>query len=122
MNDVIAIEGLRVPARVGVYPHERDLRQPLIVDIRMATDTAEAGRNDDVRSTIDYARVASIVRDVVASRHHKLVESVAEGIAEQIFVRFPGRLAHVWVAVSKPHAVVEARCVRVEIVRYPPES
>lgn len=120
MSDVITIERLRVPASVGVYPYEAGLRQPLLIDIRLTTDIRAAAATDDMNRTIDYERVAAIAKDVVESRHHNLIETIAETIAARLLGEFEGQIAQVEIRVAKPRAVPDTDTVAVEIVRAPP--
>ena len=117
VHDVIAIEGLKIQALIGIYPHERLARQPLMVDLRLFTDIVAAARQRDYRLTIDYERAANIAREVVGDLHHELVETVAENIADALKAEFAGKLAKVWVRVAKPMAVEGTRTVAIEIER-----
>src|SRR5687767_13129215 len=92
VHDRILIEGLRLSALIGVYPHELAYRQPVEIDVQMFTDVRKAARNADFKKTIDYERAAKIVRDVVLKKHHKLVESVCEEIAAALKDEFLDQL------------------------------
>ena len=60
----------------------------------------EAGRTDDLARTVDYSVVDAIVRDVVANRSFKLLETIAETIAAGVLAAFP--VDEVVVRVRKP--------------------
>jgi dihydroneopterin aldolase len=115
--DRIALLGLELSAGIGVYPHEKGVEQRLIVDVEMELqDLVRAAKSDDLAATVDYDRVAAICREVVRSRHHQLIEAVAEEIAARTLA-LDARIDLVTVRVEKPGAVPDARTVRVEITR-----
>jgi dihydroneopterin aldolase len=117
VDDVISVEGLKVDARIGVYPFEAEIRQRLLIDLRLRTDIAPAASSDDVSKTIDYDAVAEIARSTAREQHHRLIETVAEKIAARILDRWRGQVRQVSVRVAKPGAVPDAFTVAVEIVR-----
>jgi len=64
--DRVLIEGLQVEALVGVYAHERDAVQPLLLDIELGYDNRKPAVTDEVADTLDYAAVCARVRQLVA--------------------------------------------------------
>lgn len=115
--DRIELLGLRIDARIGVYPHEERIRQRLVLDVVLHTRVEEAAASDDVARTIDYDRVAAIAREVVASRHHRLIETIADTIAGRVLAEFARWVAKVEVRVAKPGAVPDAATVAVAVER-----
>jgi dihydroneopterin aldolase len=117
MVDRIALIGLQLEAGIGVYPHEKGVDQPLVVDVEMEVQgLSQVAKTDVLAATIDYDEVAEICREVALSRHHNLIETVAEEIAARV-VELDPRIGQVTVRVEKPGAVAGARTVRVEITR-----
>lgn len=117
MADHIALIGLELPARIGVYSHEKGVEQRLVLDVELEVEgLSKAAELDTLEATIDYDQVAEICREVVRSGHHQLIETVAEKIAERV-VELDLRIGQVTVRVEKPGAVAGARTVRVEITR-----
>ncbi len=117
MRDRIILEGLRVDAMIGVYPHELRVHQRLDIDVVLETDVAAAARLDDVARTVDYDAVARIARDLVLSKHHQLIETLADGIADAVLAAFIDRVGAVTVRIKKPGAVPAAANVMVEARR-----
>lgn len=70
-------------ASIGVYAHERTVRQRIRinVDLSVEDDSAGVGR-DDLARVVDYAKLADQVRALCAVEHVRLVETLAERIAE----------------------------------------
>jgi dihydroneopterin aldolase len=100
MTDRILLHDIRVDGRHGVGDEERAVAQPFEVDVELVRDLREAGRTDDLARTIDYSAVDAIVRDVVANRSFKLLETIAETIASAVLAGFP--VDEIVVRVRKP--------------------
>ena len=117
LRDRILIEGLQVEAVVGVYAHERDAAQPLLLEIELAYDNTRACARDDVADTLDYAAVCDTVRAFVAGRAPQLLETLAEALAAHLLERFD--TPRVRVRIRKPLAAqaLGATSVSIEIVR-----
>jgi dihydroneopterin aldolase len=80
-TDVIALEGLTVDCVVGVYPHERDILQPLRVDLYMEVDTRRAGQHERLRDSVDYAAVADQVAFLLTTCRFGLLETAAHALS-----------------------------------------
>jgi dihydroneopterin aldolase len=83
-NDTIRLRNMRFYAYHGLFPEEARLGQRFEVDVDLIGDFARAGRDDDLEQSINYADVYKIVEDVVTQRRFKLVEALAEHLAEAI--------------------------------------
>jgi 7,8-dihydroneopterin aldolase/epimerase/oxygenase len=82
--DRIELRGLRVLARIGVLPGEREQDQPLEIDVDLVVDLAAAGASDDLADTVDYGAVCGAVQAVAAQEHVDLLERLAEVVAEAV--------------------------------------
>src|SRR5437868_12860286 len=88
-GDTIHIEALELAAHVGVTEEERAAPQRLTVSITI-WPVAELGQTDDeLAKTINYSTVCQHVRELIARDHHKLIESIAERIAQRLLRDFP---------------------------------
>lgn len=101
MTDSIALEGMVFYGYHGVYEEERRLGQRFVVDLRLDVDLREAGRSDRLEASVDYVQVYRDVRAVVEGEPLRLIEAVAERIAQVVLDRHP-RVARVTVTVKKP--------------------
>ena len=66
----------------GVSDAERARPQPFRVDIEVEADLEAAGRSDRLDDTIDYRRLRSIAREVITGEPARLIEVLAQRIAE----------------------------------------
>jgi dihydroneopterin aldolase len=113
-EDVILLEGIQVPAALGVTAAERRMRRPVTLDLEVTRDLRAAGRSDSIRSTIHYQRIFEVVEDVASNQEHKLVEALAARIAAAVLDKFDAERVRVTVRKPKPIAgVLEYAGVRI---------
>jgi dihydroneopterin aldolase len=89
----------------GATPSEKELGQPFIVDLELEVDLKASGASDDLRDTVDYSRVYRAVKETVEGPSRNLLESLAEGLAQELLRTFP--LDGVRVRVTKPQVPIE---------------
>ena len=103
--DKIKIEDLEVFANHGVFPEENVLGQKFVVSAVMYTDTRRAGLTDELTASIHYGEASAFITEYLKSHTFKLLEKVAEGLAEEMLVRIAG-LQKVQIEIKKPWAPV----------------
>ncbi|MCU1503338.1 MAG: sulD [Ilumatobacteraceae bacterium] len=82
--DRVEINGLRVVTVVGVLPHERQMAQPLELDIVIEADLRDAGISDDLDDTANYGAVAERAATIARESRDLLLERLAQRIAEDV--------------------------------------
>ena len=113
-DDVIVLEGIQVPAALGVTAAERRMRRPVTLDLEVARDLRAAGRTDSIRSTLHYKRIFEVVEDVAGNQEHKLVEALGARIARAVLEKFDADRVTVSVRKPKPIAgVLEYAGIRI---------
>ena len=118
MADVILLEGIQIPAALGVTAAERKMRRPVLLDLEVERDLRAAGRSDRIGDTLHYTRIFEIVADVAGNQEHKLVEALGERIAQAILAKFGADAVTVTVRKPKPIAgVLEHTGVRLRRTR-----
>jgi dihydroneopterin aldolase len=100
VGDVILLQGIQVPAALGVTAAERRLRRPVVLDLEVEADLRRAGRTDRIGDTYHYKRIFEVVEDVAAHQPHKLVEALGDRIARAVLEKF--EVEAVTVTVRKP--------------------
>ena len=117
-DDVIVLEGIQVPAALGVTAAERRMRRPVTLDLEVARDLRAAGRTDSIRSTLHYKRIFEVVEDVAGNQEHKLVEALGARIARAVLEKFDADRVTVSVRKPKPIAgVLEYAGIRITRTR-----
>ena len=103
----------------GVLPEETKLGQRFRVTVSLATNLSEAGKSDELDKTVNYAEVYSVCQSVVEGKPVKLIEAVAERIAEEIKRKFADKVFGVRVVLTKPDPPIPGHyaSVAVEITR-----
>jgi dihydroneopterin aldolase len=83
----IELMGLVVFGHHGYLEEERRLGQRFLVDLWVDV-RGEATESDRIEDTVDYRRIAALVRDVFAGEERLLLEGLAGSIADGILERF----------------------------------
>jgi dihydroneopterin aldolase len=100
VSDTILLEGIQVPAALGVTQAERRMRRPVEIELRLGIDLRRSGASDQLADTIDYAQVYEVVAKVAGAREHRLVEALGQRICDALFESFPG-VDRVWIRIRK---------------------
>ena len=101
-EDCILLEGIQIPAALGVTAAERKVRRPVRLDIEVYRDLRDAGATDSIRKTVHYKRIFEVVEGIAANQQHKLVEALGERIAEAILTQFEAETVRVTVRKPTP--------------------
>lgn len=115
MKDSILIDELEVFFRIGVPDEERAGPQRLLITVEMEVDTASAAKSDDITKTVDYFQVSNRIKELGQGREWRLIETLAEDIA-QLVLEY-GLVDRAQVEVSK-FILPDTRRVAVRIVRH----
>ena len=86
--DIIYLNDLRIETTIGIYDWERRTRQTVVLDIEMGADISTAAGSDNIEDTLDYKAVAKRVIAFVSASEYKLVETLAERIADILLKEF----------------------------------
>lgn len=86
--DIIFIDDLRIDAVIGIYDWERKVKQTLSIDLELACDCARAAASDAVEDTVNYKAVSKRLQEFIGESEFKLVETLAERVAELILAEF----------------------------------
>ncbi|OLO27403.1 dihydroneopterin aldolase [Alkalihalophilus pseudofirmus] len=118
MTDKIIIEQMQFYGYHGVFPEETKLGQRFKVDAVLSLSLKEAGKNDDLNQTVNYAEVYEITKDIVENQTFKLVETIAERICSSLLKTFPN-VQSCTIKVIKPDPPINGHyhSVAVEITR-----
>lgn len=105
----------------GVLPEETRLGQRFMVDLRVETDLKRAGITDNLEESISYVDLFEVCKSVVEGKPYKLIEAVAEKIADEILRQFI-KVSSITVKVIKPNPPIPGHyeSVAIEITRSRP--
>jgi dihydroneopterin aldolase len=115
MADIIAIRDLKLEAFIGIYPWEQRIKQPLIFNLQLETDTRKAATSALLTDTIDYAALTQHITKFMSQRSFPLLEMLAEEISKLILDTY--NVAKIRLQISKPGALANAKEVEIIIER-----
>jgi dihydroneopterin aldolase len=109
----ITLRAMRFHTLVGILPHEREITQPIEIDLTVrVSDGAHDGAHDGV---IDYRVLYQIAADVVRDGPIDFLEDIGERIATRALAH-SARVRQARVAVRKPHVPLGGPLDHVEVV------
>jgi dihydroneopterin aldolase len=103
-----------LPCQVGVTDAERDLPQPVRIDVVLTVDESEPVVDDDLSSVFDYRIVLRLIEDLVREPV-RLLETLAERIATGCLS--DRRVRHARVGIDKPSLLPGEATIGIEIER-----
>jgi dihydroneopterin aldolase len=103
----IRLAGMRFHLLAGILPHERELPQPLEVDLTVR-------RTPGVAAVLDYRTLYALTRDALHAAPVEYLETVAATIADAALAL--AGVDSVRVAVRKPHVMLDGPLDVAEIV------
>ncbi len=117
MGDRIDISGLRAVTIVGAMPHEREIAQPLQIDLSLEVDLRDAGRTDELGDTVHYGLVADRVVAAVEESKDILLERLVARIADEVLSFDRVDAVDVVLTKLRPPIAVDASSTSVRIRR-----
>lgn len=113
--DQVLIEGLVLPANIGVFDHEYEAAQNVRFDVTVDLAPLTGNAEHDLHNIVRYDYIVADIKTHLAAGHVDLVETLAEDVAG-IALAYT-RAMTVTVAVIKLEAFDEAAGVGVRITR-----
>jgi len=115
--DKIIIRNLKVFGHHGLLPLEQERGQNFLIDIELSLDLQRVVLTDNIEDSVDYTRVIETVSGMVREERFKLLETLADKIAQAILSTY--KVERVKVRVKKPELAMEESLefVGVEIER-----
>ncbi len=117
MGDRIEVNGIRAVTIVGALPHEREIPQPLTIDVSFDVDLRDAGRSDELGDTVHYGLVADRVVAVVEESKDILLERLVARIADEVLAFDRVEAVDVTLTKVRPPIAVDAVNTAVKIRR-----
>lgn len=115
--DAIIIEGLKVDTVVGCFNWERQIIQPLMLDLTIHTSLQQAADSDELVDTLNYAEICEISTQVIQEAAPKLIEHAAKLVLNALFTTFPA-IESIIIVVRKPAIIPQANSVGIRLERH----
>lgn len=117
MIGTAGLKSLKIDCIVGIFDHERQTPQTVVLDIDLDYDFASAAGSEAIGDAVNYAAVAESVTDFVQRREFQLIETLAEETAAMLLAQLPP-VQTVRLEIRKPAAVPAAACSFVRVERH----
>ena len=111
----VFVRGLVLDAYIGAYESEQGAPQPVRIDLEIDVIEPSDPVADNLEDVVCYNKMTEGIRTILSEGHIKLVETLAERIADLPLSH--GMVNSVIVRVEKPNAIREAAAAGVEIER-----
>ena len=115
--DAIIIEGLKVDTVVGCFNWERQIIQPLMLDLNIRTNLEQAAQSDELEDTLNYAEICEISARVIQEAQPKLIEHAAKLVLDALFATFE-RVESIMITIRKPAIIAQANSVGIRLERH----
>lgn len=112
----VRVRGLRLEAEVGVYETEYGRKQPVRLDLEAVVAPEAAHPGGALGDAVNYAALAELARRITLSKHHDLLEDLAQAIADACFA--DPRITRLSLSIDKLAALDDAESVGVSLERW----
>lgn len=115
--DKIIIKEAKFSCNIGVAKKERGKKQEIFIDAEIFFNAKKPGKTDKIGDTLNYSEIYDLMKKTAEDKEYKLIEAMAENIAEEILGSFSVNSA--LVRVKKPSALADrnVKYAAVEIMR-----
>jgi len=115
--DAIIIEGLKVETVIGCFDWERQIIQPLMLDLVIQTDLEQASNSDALADTLNYAEICEISTQVIQQAQPELIEHAAKLVLNALFTTFTA-IESIKITIRKPAIIAQANSVGIRLERH----
>ena len=115
--DAILIEGLKVETVIGCFNWERQIIQPLLLDLTIQLDLTQAATSDELADTLNYAQICELAAQTIQHAQPKLIEHAAQLVLNCLFETFVA-IESIRITVRKPAIIAQAQAVGICLERH----
>ena len=115
--DAIIIEGLKVETVVGCFNWERQIIQPLMLDLIIHSSLEQASNSDELEHTLNYAEICEISANVIQAAQPKLIEHAAKLVLDALFTTYAS-IESIMITIRKPAIIAQANSVGIRLERH----
>ena len=117
MQDLILIEGLKVDTVIGCFEWERQILQPLLLDLKIWVDLSEAAQSDLLADTLNYAEICQIASETIIDAAPELIEHAAGLVLKALFSTYQA-IEKINITIRKPAIIPAAQSVGIQLERH----
>lgn len=114
-SDQVFIKDLVIEMSAGIYDHEKQNKQRVIVSVVLDVETNAGKANTSIDDVVSYEDVKNNIEILASKKHYDLLEEFAEGIASLCLENNLVKKANV--TLGKPDIFDNVGLVGIEILR-----
>ena len=80
----IYFKNIELMCNIGVYKHEKEKPQRVIINIKILLSDTLNPKNDKINETLNYNLVYTKIKEIAKSQHFNLVETLANQIFKYV--------------------------------------
>jgi 7,8-dihydroneopterin aldolase/epimerase/oxygenase len=111
----VFVRDLEIMANVGIFEVEHRYEQRIVVSLDLDVVDTYDGQSEQINDVLDYSRIVNDTELLIQSHHFKLIETLAERIAE-LCLSHQSVIAAT-IKIEKPDIMPSCRAVGIEIRR-----
>lgn len=109
----IFVSDLKLSVKVGHLIHERQVEQPIIINIAVWGDVGKSITSENLDDTIDYVNIKNDVMKLVSEKVYVLIETLASDILDLCLKEQHATKARI--KLEKPNKFPECASVGIEM-------
>ena len=113
--DLIFLNDFLVQANIGIYKYEKNITQPLRINIVAKVRNPKRINDDNLQSVVCYNQISRKIKKIIKSGHTVLLEKLAEKIFEECFKN--KRIETMKIRLEKLDAIQDAESAGIEVER-----
>ena len=113
--DLIFLNDFLIQANIGVYKHEKEITQPLRINIIAKVRNPKKINDNNLNSVVCYNQISKKIKKIIKSGHTILLEKLAEKIFEECFKN--KRIETMKIRLEKLDAIQDAESAGIEVER-----
>ena len=113
--DLIFLNDFLIQANIGVYKHEKEITQPLRINIVAKVKNPKKINDNNLYSVVCYNQISKKIKKIIKSGHTILLEKLAEKIFEECFKN--KRIETMKIRLEKLDAIQDTESAGIEVER-----
>jgi dihydroneopterin aldolase len=113
--NLIFLNDFLIQANIGVYEYEKEITQPLRINIIAKVKNPQNINDDNLQSVVCYNQISKKIKKIIKSGHTVLLEKLAEKIFQECFKN--KRIETMKIRLEKLDAIQDAESAGIEIER-----
>ena len=113
--NLIFLNDFLIQANIGVYEYEKEIAQPLRINIIAKVKNPQNINDDNLQSVVCYNQISKKIKKIIKSGHTILLEKLAEKIFQECFKN--KRIETMKIRLEKLDAIQDVESAGIEIER-----